>query len=211
MAAWMGLAAAASAAAGPVSILPFGGNWMLRPDEVVEVRWTGAPEGVEEMELLLSLDGGRHFGIRVTPDLDAERGSYQWRVPPLPSAEARLAVRVNLRGREVLAGVSAPFRIAAGHADHLWATRARDGEIWVTGLESPADDSSTSLELVAGARERRLVPRWLAMAPLVPPSPRQASIRPEPAAAGAAGDDAAARPARAADRSHHPVSAPLRI
>lgn len=211
LAACMGVAAAASAAADPVTFLPFGGDGTLRPDETVEVRWTGAPEGVEELELLLSLDGGRHFGIRVTPDLDADRGSYQWRVPPFPSADARLAIRVNLGGREVLAGLSAPFRIASDHAAHAWSMRARDGEIWVTGLESAADDPGTPFERLAGAGERRLVPCWLAMSPLAPPSPRPALNRSEPVAGRTAARDARARPASRADRGRHPAESPLRI
>src|SRR6202158_218250 len=162
----IGLMAAASAAAGPVAFVPFGGDRPLYAGEMVEVQWTGTPWGGEEMELLLSLDGGGHFGVRLTPDLDADRRSYAWRVPPLPSGDARLAVRVNLEGREVLAGVSEPFRIAAGQAAGArplspWPMRVHGGERWVTGDESGADDPEVPFELRPVAGARRLGACWL--------------------------------------------------
>jgi hypothetical protein len=219
MAICMGLAAAVSAAAGPVVFLPFGGDRTLHPGDVVEVQWTGTPWGVEEMELLLSLDGGRHFGVRLTPDLDADRRSYAWRVPPFASGDARLAVRVNLDGREVLAGVSDPFRIAAdpapgGAADvkplYQWPMRARGGELWVTGFESGRDDPARPFELAPAASERRLAPCWLGLAPAVPPSPRPAPSRYAPVLAGESDQGAAPLPTARAD-SRQPLISPLRI
>jgi hypothetical protein len=222
LAIWMGLAAGASAAAGPVVFLPFGGDRTLHPGEVVEVQWTGTPWGVEEMELLLSIDGGRHFGVRLTPDLDADRRSYAWRVPPFQSGDARLAVRVNLDGREVLAGVSDPFRIAAGTAPggeggaggvkplYQWPMRARGGELWVTGFESGRDEPEGPAELAPAASERRLAPCRLGLALAVPPSPRPAPSRVAPVLAGEADQGAAPLPtARAACRQ--PLISPLRI
>jgi hypothetical protein len=222
LAVWMGLAAGASAAAGPVVFLPFGGDRTLHPGDVVEVQWTGPPWGVEEMELLLSVDGGRHFGVRITPDLDADRRSYAWRVPPFQSGDARLAVRVNLDGREVLAGVSEPFRIAAGTGPggaggaggvkplYRWPMRARGGELWVTGFESGRDDPDGPLELAPAASERRLAPCWLGFVAAVPPSPRTAPSRYAPVLAGEVDPAAAPPPAAPAD-CRQPLSSPLRI
>ena len=211
----IGLMAAASAAAGPVAFVPFGGDRPLYAGEMVEVQWTGTPWGVEEMELLLSLDGGRHFGVRLTPDLDADRRSYAWRVPPLPSGDARLAVRVNLEGREVLAGVSEPFRIAAGQAAGArplspWPMRVHGGELWVTGDESGADDPEAPFELSPVAAERRLAACWLGLAPVFPPSPRPASSRPAPVPAGEADQGPATLPVARAD-GRQPLISPLRI
>src|ERR1700720_1181761 len=207
----IGLAAAASAAGGPVVFTPFGGDRTLYAEEIVEVQWTGTPWGVEEMELLLSLDGGRHFGVRVTPDLDAARRSYVWRVPPFPSGDARLAVRVNLEGREILAGVSESFKIAAGAPrSYLWPMRIHGGELWVTGDDSGADDPETPFELSPVAAERRLAACWLSLAPVFPPSPRPASSRPAPVPAGEADQGAAALPAARTD-CRQPLISPLRI
>jgi hypothetical protein len=211
----IGLAAAAPAAAGPVVFVPFGGDRILYAGERVEVQWTGTPWGVEEMELLLSLDGGRHFGVRLTPDLDADRRSYAWRVPPLPSSDARLAVRVNLEGREVLAGVSEPFRIAAGQAagarpSNQWPMRIHGGELWVTGDDRGADDPGAPVELHPSAAERRLAGCRLGLVPAFPPSPRPVWHRPAPVPTGAADQGAAAVPAARAD-CRHPLTSPLRI
>ena len=61
----------------------------------VEVRWKASPDAREatELELVLSLDGGRTFPIRVSPEMSARSTGFRWIVPGLPSAHARLAVR----------------------------------------------------------------------------------------------------------------------
>ncbi|MBV8202612.1 MAG: hypothetical protein JOZ15_18510 [Acidobacteria bacterium] len=209
-------AAASAAAAGPVVFLPFAGGQPLQAGEMVEVRWTGTPWNVEEMELLLSLDGGRHFGVRLTPDLDADSRSYAWRVPPFQSGDARLAIRVNLEGREVLAGVSEPFRIAgtgggaAARPLYQWPMRAHGGDVWVTGDETDTDDPEAPFELTLEAAERRLAACWLGFALAFPPSPWPASKRPTPVLAGDADQGPAAFPAPRAD-CRQPLILPLRI
>jgi len=66
---------------------------------VVEASWgsDATPEGSDEGELVLSLDGGRTFPIRVTADIEPGHRRAEWRVPALPAAHARLAIRF---GRE---------------------------------------------------------------------------------------------------------------
>jgi hypothetical protein len=51
--------------------------------------------GVREMELVLSLDGGRTFPIRLTRDLAPETRAVFWRVPAFPTRAARIALRVG--------------------------------------------------------------------------------------------------------------------
>jgi hypothetical protein len=170
------------------------------------------------MELLLSLDGGRHFTVRVTPDLEADRGSYAWRVPPLPSGDARLAVRVNLDGREVLGGVSARFRIADDHAVHRWSARSHGGDLWVSSPEGGAmappggdDEEDGVLQMAGGAPRSRLAPCGPAAASLIPPSLKQALSRRVAVAARdvepAAGRGATAQARRGCSR----LVLPLRI
>jgi hypothetical protein len=224
LAIWMGLAAAVRAAAGPVVFLPFGGlggpggDTTLHPGQVVEVRWTGTPWGVEEMELLLSVDGGRHFAVRITPDLDADLRSYWWRVPPLQSGNAHLAIRVNLDGREVLAGVGERFRIAADLAAdkaaagplYRWPMHAHGGELWITDAESGVADPNGKFELTPVAAGRSVASGWPPIMAAVPPSPRPAPSPSTPVPAGQTDRGTAPLPLARADCRRPPI-VPLRI
>src|ERR1044071_234030 len=69
------------------------------------------PDGVEELEILLSVDGGRSYPVRVTPSLEHAPRTLEWNVPNLPAAEARLKIRFRVRGREIEAPPSAAFAI----------------------------------------------------------------------------------------------------
>ncbi len=85
----------------------------LRAGDVVTLRWSEPGHEVEEMEVLLSVDGGRSYPLRVSPELDARSRAYRWRVPELDAAAARLRIRVGHRDGERECPPSAPFRIAA--------------------------------------------------------------------------------------------------
>src|SRR5438105_4332959 len=68
----------------------------LEAGETALVSWrmdAACLRNVDEMELLLSLDGGKRFLLRVTARIDPRTPAWAWRVPALPSAHARLAVR----------------------------------------------------------------------------------------------------------------------
>jgi hypothetical protein len=86
---------------------------VLRAGESFEIRWSAADPAVDELEILLSIDGGRHFPLRISPELDARAGRYVWRVPNLSSAEARLRLRYHRGGREIDGAASAPFTLVA--------------------------------------------------------------------------------------------------
>jgi hypothetical protein len=96
---------------------PSAGDRLL-PGSVVEASWgsDATPGGFDEGELVLSLDGGRTFPIRVTAEIEPGERRAEWRVPSLPTAHARLALRV---GREEAAEaeridlVSVEFAIVA--------------------------------------------------------------------------------------------------
>ena len=47
------------------------------------------------MELVLSIDGGLSFPIRVSRELSADSSGVRWRVPALPTQRARLAIRTG--------------------------------------------------------------------------------------------------------------------
>jgi hypothetical protein len=59
----------------------------------VEVRWDRLPGSAQEVELELSLDGGRW--VRISPELEAREGFYVWSVPAVTSAHARLRLRAG--------------------------------------------------------------------------------------------------------------------
>ena len=46
----------------------------------LEIAWSGLEVGAREVELELSLAGGRW--MRISPELEAREGRYRWRVPP---------------------------------------------------------------------------------------------------------------------------------
>jgi hypothetical protein len=78
--------------------------------DTLTLRWS-VPDGVEEMEILLSADGGRHFAIRVSPELDPRAGAYRWVVPAIAAGEARLRVRVGRGAEEREGPPTSAFRI----------------------------------------------------------------------------------------------------
>ncbi len=104
----------------------------LRAGEVVTVRWTPVDRGVDEFELLLSLDGGLTFPLRLTEMLDPRSTSYAWRVPNLPGGAARLRLRVGVDERELLLPPGPEFTVAGDAAAPTERLTYRRGEWWPT-------------------------------------------------------------------------------
>lgn len=77
----------------------------------VVLRWDRLPDSVREVEVELSLDGGRW--VRVSPERDATDGRFVWRVPEVASARARLRLRAGGDGFECELLASGEFRIDA--------------------------------------------------------------------------------------------------
>ncbi len=61
----------------------------------MDLAWRSArgSEEFEEWEAFLSLDDGRSFPVRLTPHLDSRVGRFEWTVPELPTATARILLR----------------------------------------------------------------------------------------------------------------------
>jgi hypothetical protein len=96
-----GLALAATAAAEPGFLAPRS-RATLAAGDVAEVRWDspcGASWRADEVELVLSLDGGATFPIRVTSEMPSCSSGFRWRVPSLASSHARLALRTGRQGQ----------------------------------------------------------------------------------------------------------------
>ena len=143
-------AAAAPSPAGARFRSPAAGA-VLEPGASVSVAWEELElsAGEAEMELLLSLDGGRSFPVRLTRDLSPGTASLSWRVPALPARSARLAIRAGgdeEPENERIAAVSGEFEIAEGSGGGLETVHFVRGE-WRTGA---ALDGAAPPELPSG-------------------------------------------------------------
>src|SRR5580765_4624544 len=83
----------------------------VRAGTTIEIEIGEAPRGVDEFELLLSVDDGRSWQVRASRELDAGERVVRWRVPNLPASAARLRVRYARDDRETDGPASASFRI----------------------------------------------------------------------------------------------------
>jgi len=97
----------------PELILP--GDHVVAPGEWVELRWTRA-EAISELEILLSLDGGRHYTRCISPQLDPQRCGFRWRVPPDVAGDLRMRIRFNRDGREIEGAPTAALTVATTNA-----------------------------------------------------------------------------------------------
>jgi len=145
----------------------------LRAGEALEIRWEVAPDYIEELELLLSIDDGRHFTLRISPELDPGTRHFRWRVPNLGTDHARIAMRVGRERRtpdmsdgptgpdagggslgarhtssrhdETRLVPSASFRIVVNPALPPARFALREGWTWIGGEYEPAATASAAL------------------------------------------------------------------
>jgi hypothetical protein len=119
--------------------------------QAVVLRWSALPAQVEELEIVLSLDGGSSYHVRVSPELEGREREYRWCVPDLPTRHARLMLRVGGGEGERMGAVSREFRIEhAGDAPQI-ELGFHEGQFW-TGIEP--------LHGLAGVGLARDVPRF---------------------------------------------------
>lgn len=82
----------------PTLISPTAGQ-VLYPGQKVRVEWkTSIPNAIRyptwcEIELWLSLDGGRTYTMRITPSMDPNTRFVYWTVPNTPTNSALLDIR----------------------------------------------------------------------------------------------------------------------
>ncbi|MFN7987182.1 MAG: hypothetical protein U0529_06895 [Thermoanaerobaculia bacterium] len=139
------LAAPAPAARPAVRIVDAGAA--LSAGQSVVVAWEGLPPDVDEVELLLSVDGGRRFPLRLTGSLDADEGSLTWVVPALSVASARVRLRFGRAGcDEEESDPSAPFEILAPPSSPSARFERREGEWWVVDASGPVPSGLRSAE-----------------------------------------------------------------
>ena len=102
----------------------------LRAGQLVELRWGALPRDAEEMEILLSVDGGRHYAVRISPELEPREGRFLWRVPNLPAASAQLRIRFGRGPREVETEPTEPFRIVGDAGAPRDLDQVHEGPWW---------------------------------------------------------------------------------
>ena len=83
-------------------------------------RWSDLPPAVDEVEILLSLDGGRSYAMRVSPELDQRSGVYRWRVPDVEAEHVVLRLRMGTREAELPGPMSRAFRIDGARRIEAW-------------------------------------------------------------------------------------------
>lgn len=103
--------------------------------------------GFDEAELVLSLDGGASYPIRVSRRLDTGAGEVEWVVPALPSHSARLGLRAGRKGAETLVAVSAGFAIHLGDGVPPERVVAAVNDLWT---EEAAREASVPPSFPAG-------------------------------------------------------------
>jgi hypothetical protein len=150
-------------------ILAPGTGEALVAGQVVNVAWSPFPDDVEELELLLSVDGGRFFPIRLTSQIDPRSGCFSWVVPRIAARAARLRIRFGRDGEEVEGEPGAPFSVFLSPALRPSPFVRRDGEWWIAEDRSSgpaAHGVSQSPTLGSGSRSDP--------AAILPPSGRRA-------------------------------------
>ncbi|HKV09705.1 MAG TPA: hypothetical protein VJ725_16305 [Thermoanaerobaculia bacterium] len=114
-------------------------------EAVVEWEGLALPPHADEWEAFLSIDGGKTWPLRITPHLDLSIRRFSFRVPDLPTREARLLLRFGDERREVEMETTQRFAIRPGRITgelpprHAFSRgeRPREGEqgvaFWVEG------------------------------------------------------------------------------
>lgn len=152
----------------------------------VEVSWAvPCPDlaGSRETELILSLNGGVTFPIRVTPEMAACATSFRWQVPALRTAHARLALRAGTgegSESERLDFISEEFAILAGEAPDSEDLVRVSGEWWTRQALKAAGAEDLPLKSMTGAEQHLVVPDFCP--DISEPNPRGAAA-PEASAA----------------------------
>ncbi len=121
-----------------------GWSEVVRAGDRVDIAWSELPVGTHEVELKVSIDGGRWK--RISPELEAHEGHFLWRVPESMRGEARLRLCYGGGHGEEEATPSEAFQIEGAavsgpaklDADDQWTSRGGFGHggggEWVDGV-----------------------------------------------------------------------------
>jgi hypothetical protein len=108
--------ATAASAPGSVRLVAPGEGAVLEPGSSATLEWAPLAglrqKEWEEWEAFLSLDGGATYPVRITPHLDRDLRRFSWKVPDLPTGNARLLLRVGDERQELAFELPQRFAIA---------------------------------------------------------------------------------------------------
>jgi hypothetical protein len=154
-------------------------------EAAVEWEALALPPHVVEWEAFLSVDGGKTWPLRITPHLDIAIRRFTFRVPDLPTREARLLLRFGDEVREVEVETAPRLAIRPGRIPGALpprrafsrGERPREGAVgvayWVEGSRQGgrlrAVVALTPPDSISGVRPVRLP--WLPL--IYPASGRQ--------------------------------------
>jgi hypothetical protein len=187
----------ATAPAVPVRLLAPADGAVLTAGATASVEWTplahlARESDWEEWEAFLSLDGGATYPVRITPHLDRDLLRFTFKVPSLPTRNARLLLRVGDERREQAFELRQRFTITApsGNAEDLALPRrsfkrgepARPGERGVLAWVEGSRRGGQVREVVA-ADPARAEPG----SSLLPDSPSPTAVAAPPPPSGAPG------------------------
>ena len=184
----LAVAAARGASAQSPPSLPARSAAVLRPGDAVTLRIGSVPDGTEEWEAFLSVDGGLTFPVRITPHLPVVERAFSWVVPPLPTPDARIRLRFGIRGEErelasaqrfaigflpgalplVSSGAALGASPAPGEEDTLAWVERRGGHTFLV-VPARARGMASDARWAAAVRPWRAIPRQRTLAPAAGP------------------------------------------
>ncbi len=144
-----------------------GWSEVVRAGETIDIAWSDLPAGTHEVELKVSIDGGRWK--RISPELEAREGHFIWRVPTSMRGEARIRLCYGGGHGEEEAAPSEAFRIEGDgvsgpgklDVDDQWTSRGGFGHgvsgEWVDGVPR-LSATITSLDAELPPRVGALLP-----------------------------------------------------
>ncbi len=161
---------------------------VVHAGDVIEIAFEGDVEEVREFEILMSLDGGHHYKMQITPELNAYTPRFFWRVPDVECPELRLKLRYHRDGREREASTDAALHvIARGDDPATWRTVPLAADAGETPRPLRRGESNPGGPQGAGADRERAVAE---------PTPRSDGVPVARPATPALRADAFRRPAR---------------
>jgi hypothetical protein len=112
------VAAASPAVPAPVRLVAPPDSGALRAGSIAELTWEPLEPfhllaEADEWEAFLSLDGGAHYTVRITPHLDRDLRRVLWQVPATPTRDARLLLRFGDEHLETAYELPQRFAITA--------------------------------------------------------------------------------------------------
>ncbi len=134
--------------------------------ETITFEWSGLPSQLHEVELEVSLEGGRWR--RISPELDSRAGRYEWRVSSWASGQARVRLRAGGEHSEQVIATGAAFEVrsslahafAHDDADGWWSLASADTSPLAQGIGAPVlEPHESAIAIVVDHSAPLLAPR----------------------------------------------------